>query len=481
MTAKPSRRTDEPAAALLLQLSTLAGYQQFGEYLRTKRKQFGMTQAEMGALLPTLTEQTYGYLERERRAPLVEELVPLFAALVELQDSLHLPPMQVLEAQTYFRLAKAVIERKQRKREVMTLAAWQDIERQIIALVSPDQHGGLRLVTLHAANVESLDSHRRKALRDLLHTDVSTLLEREAWVEEAMSLLQRTPPIKVSVVQGGMGAGKSHALALLAQRLAQQEELYLIPYKFEQSESMRPEDHLDVFLATLLADLTFQASDEAKQRPLEERIGQALKVLFAYEKPVVLLLDDAQQIFPDANSWSLGWHQFFSKWMSGPHTTKMFLMTRTWPGWDERQLSFMREDNMPDLSQDAAMQIWKRRGFDDVEDGLLRAVCEKCGTNPQIIEMLTFQYKRRSYVAALGEDAGMASAENTNTRNLRRLLASETLFSNLLDATTRRTLQQVFTNRFSGETRQLLELLAVSPLPFPFRLLLDQLDYFVRL
>lgn len=474
MTASPAPMPNDQPLPLL----SLAGYQKFGEYLRVKRQQLGLTQAEMGELFPTLSRQTYGYLERERRAPQAEELVPLFAALVELHADLHFPPMQAIEAQTFFRLGKAAIEHKQRKRQAVSKEQWAEIEQQLIAMTSIAQRGSLRLVASPISNVvESLDSRRQKALRDALNTDVSSLLERETWVQQAISLLDRTPHIKLGVYQGGMGAGKSHALALLTQQLATQQDLFLIPYSFQHSDTMTCDDQLDVFLATLYTDLTFQATDDSKQRTFEERIKHTLGALYAFEKPVVLLLDDAQEIFPSASEWSPSWHLFFSKFIAEPHTTTVYFMTRTWPGWDERKLSFLREEYLPDLSPEAGMQIWKRRGFDDVDDQLLRAICEKCGTNPQIIEMLTFQYRRRSYTMQLGKEAATSTQENTNTRNLKKLLTSDTLFSNYLDAPTRRTLQQVFSSRFSGETRQILEWLAVSPLALPFNLLFYQVDY----
>lgn len=464
-----------------LPLLSLAGYQRFGEYLRVKRQQLGLTQQEMGEMFPTLSRQTYGYLERERRAPQVEELVPLFAALVELHTDLHLPPMQAIEAQTFFRLSKAAIEHKQRKRQALSKEQWAEIEQQLIAMTSNAQRGSLRLIASHGSTtiVEAPDSRRRRALENALHTDISSLLERETWVQQVISLLNRTPHIKVSVYQGGMGAGKSHALALLIQQFAARGDLFLIPYTFEPSETMTCEDHLDVFLATLYADLTFQAIDDTKQRPIGERIKHTLAALYAFEKPVVLLLDDVQEIFPSASEWSPSWHQFFSAFITEPHKVSIYLMTRTWPGWDERKLSFLHEDYLPELSPEAGMQIWKRRGFDDVENRLLRAVCDKCGTNPQVIEMLTFQYRRRGYIVQFGKDAATSTQENTNTRNLKKLLASDTLFSNYLDATARRTLQQVFSNRFSGETRQVLEWLAVSPLALPFHILFDQVDFSV--
>jgi transcriptional regulator with XRE-family HTH domain len=482
MAVKPSHfasNRQQPASSPL-QLSSLAGYQRFGEYLRVKRQQFGLTQTEMSEQFPTLTGQTYGYLERERRAPQVDELVPLFTVLVELHSDMRLPPMQVIEAQTFFRLGKTIIEKKQRKRQRVTKEQWDAIEQQLIKMVDSPQGSSLRLVAESPTTLlvlESPDSRRRKALEEAMNTDVEALLEREEWVKKALSRSDRTLPLKISITQGGMGAGKSHALALLIRRLSEREDLFLIPYRFEHSETKTPDDHLDIFLATVYADLTLRATDEMKQHPLAQRIEQTLTVLRSFTQKVVFLLDDGQEMFPSANEWSAGWHQFFDMFIGESHKATMYLMTRTWPGWDKRKRFFLEEEDLPELTLEAGVLLWEHLGFDDVDKMLLRNVCRRCGTNPQIIEMLAFQYKRRSFSIALGKETSYSAQENPHTRSLKKLLANETLFSGYLDATSRRTLQQVFSNRLSGETMQILECLALSPLGVPFDLLVNRFDY----
>lgn len=481
MVVKLSQSSNEQTPSSPVQLSALAGYQRFGDYLRIKRRQFGLLQREMAERF-SLTAGMYGFLERERRAPQIDELVPMFAALVQLQNDKRLPPMQVIEAGTFFRLGKAIIEKKEKKRPNVTQQEWSEIEQQLINLVDHRQHNQIRLFVSGENDasstilLESPDSRRRKSLKEVLKTDLSHLLEREAWVKRMLTYSDRIPHIKVSVTQAGMGAGKSHTLALLIQRLAERDDLFLIPYQFKHSETMTSDDHLDEFLATLHADLTMRVTDETKQRPLAERIDQILVAVRAYDQKVMLLLDDAQEMFPSAVEWSASWHQFFEAFISEPHTATLYMMTRVWPGWDERKRSFLEEEDLPDLSVEAGIQLWKRQGFDDVDDDLLQKVCERCGQNPQGIEMLAFQYKRRGF-SINWKGSSRSTNENPHTTSLKKLLESETLFSGNLDETSRRTLQQVFSKRLSGEDLRLLECLALSPLGIPFDLLVDQFDY----
>lgn len=462
------------------QLSMLAGYQSFGAYLALKRKQFGLLQKEMAARF-SLSASSYGFLERGRRAPEVNELVPMFAAFVQLQNDKRLPPMQIIEAVTFFRLGRVSIENKQKKRPNVSQREWDEIEQQLINLVDSRQRSQIRLFSgEHNASsptvVESPDSRRRKALKDVLKTDLSHLLERETWVQRVLAYPDQTPQIKVSLTQAGMGAGKSHALALLTQQLAERDDLFLIPYQFKHSETMTADDHLDEFLATLHADLTMQVTDELKRRPLTERIDQVLVALRALDQKVILLLDDAHEMFPSASEWSASLHQFFAMFLSEPHTATLYMMTRVWPGWDERKRAFLAEEDLPDLSVAAGIQLWQWQGFDDVNDHLLRKVCERCGQNPQTIEMLAFQYKRRGF-SIDWKGSFQNTNENPHTTSLKKLLASDALFSGNLDDTSRQMLQQVFSNRLSGEDLKLLECLALSPLGVPFAILEKQFDF----
>src|SRR5579875_1929112 len=146
MVVKQSQSSKEQALFSPTQLSALAGYQRFGDYLRLKRNQLGLLQREMAECF-SLTPSMYGFLERERRAPQVDELVPMFAALVQLQNDKHLPPIQIIEAVTFFRLGRVAIEKKGKKRPNVTQQEWDEIEQQLINLVDHRQRLQLHLVS----------------------------------------------------------------------------------------------------------------------------------------------------------------------------------------------------------------------------------------------------------------------------------------------------------------------------------------------
>src|SRR5262249_49963908 len=141
--------------------------------------------------------------------------------------------------------------------------------------------------------------------------------------------------------------------------------------------------------------------------------------------------------------------------------------------------SFLDENILPELSIEAGIEYWKKLGFYDVEEDLLRKVCHQWGCNPHCIEMLAYQCGRRGAARDWGRRKGAPAKQDKNphTRSLETLLESETLFADNLDEPSRQALLSIFSNRLDGETIRLLECLAVSPLSLPFDLLASQFEY----
>lgn len=486
----PQSPHTHPAAPLVFRLSALSAYSTWGELLAGIRRHNNLTQHKIAkaseayfikAGVPMLKPRIYGDMERGRRAPYFRELEPLFRTFVEVYGV----EFSDLEITAYIHLAKERMAQKSKRIDRVDEEQWETLTETLFRVNNSKRSQKIHLVRDELVPArhpitEDPESRRLKAVEQALRTDTSHLLEREEWVTKMLTYPETTPQRKLVVVQGHMGTGKSHALALLVQRLAAQSQYYLIPYLLEAGSSKTPEDHLEVFLATIIPDLMQTTpSDEIKQRPLEERIDQvlaALKERSEQGQKVILLLDDAQVIFPSVMEWSPAWAQFLESIVREPHTTTLYMMTRTWPGWEDRRFAYIEETELPELSVASSVAMWRCSGFDDVPEDLLREVSHRCGYNPQLIEMLIAQCKKRSFTFAWSKEGSVASREkkSPNTQRLEDLLAQDTIFDPRMDVKARAVLQHSLTSRLSHQAVQMLACLALSPLGLPFTLLVEE-------
>lgn len=477
----------------VFRLSTLQSYSTWGELLTGIRKHNDLTQHQIATEskpyfiktgLPILKPRIYGDMERGRRAPYFGELEPLFRTFVEACGV----GFSDLEISAYVHLAKERIAQKSKRKDRVNDAQWEELTETLFLINNSKRGQKIHLLKDEPAPTsyipgEEPNSRRLKAVERAINTDTSHLLEREKWLAKMLAYLKVIPQAKLVVVQGHMGIGKSHASALLIQHLVKEPEYYLIPYLFEAGSSKTPEDHLEVFLATLTADLMQTApTDDVRQKSLEERIDlviSALKKRDGQGQKVIVLLDDAQAIFPSALAWSPAWTQFFETLVREPHTSTFYMMTRTWPGWQSRRLSYVEELELPELTAEASISIWQRKGFDNVPEDLLREVSRRCGYNPQLIEMAISQCQRRSWSFTWSKSGSVSSRtqKNSNAQRLEDLLAQDTIFDTRIDVKAQTILQHSIASRLSHQATQMLECLTLSPLGLPFTLLMEE---FVR-
>ena len=469
----------------IIHLSNLSGYRTFGTMLALIRARNGLSQLQIAeASKPylrsrrmSIDRRMYGRLENDERFPAFAELEPLYRTFVEV----FLVTFSEVERELYVQLAQKRLAQKRKKREYITPDQWDRLA-ETLAQVDHRKRGNIRLVERvetdqveTARDGESPASRRLKAIDEALRTDTSHLLEREHWVKEMLSYLKITPQKKLVVIQGAMGAGKSHAMALLTQQLAQQSDLYLLPYRFQGDTT--PDDQLAIFLATVLSDLLLIEPDE-KQRSFEERIDQVLAALRERGErgqKIVLLLDDAQAIFPSALEWSVNWERFFQSFIREPHAATIYLATRVWPGWMDRRQTYVEETDLPELSPEAGVVMWQRFGFSDVPEAVLRRTSARCGGNPQLIELRASHLQRRSFAFAWGKGGQVRSRSTTtkteNTARLEAFLEQDSIFDPKSDIEARKVLQQVISSRLSHQASRMLECLACSPLGLPSTLL----------
>src|SRR5579875_82388 len=264
---------------------TLVHINNFGAFLRYLREREHMTQRELVDTFPyffeeyklaPLTPDMYRKMEKGRRAPQYEELLPLYAALIG--NDFKISPQ---ERSTYVRLARLKLEGLQRrKQKPRSTSEWRLLEIQLAQL---DQD------TKSVQHI--LDSGKQateKRARQKSTLDTSHIVGRESWLARMISYLD-TMDKKLVVIQGMMGVGKTSGLRLLLHQLLDREECWPILYSFSTTADTTPTDHLDMLLATTLAELHVPEPETGKTPPLARRIERFIKYLVATEQRVILL------------------------------------------------------------------------------------------------------------------------------------------------------------------------------------------------
>ncbi len=459
----------------------------FGAFLRYLREREQLQQQEISVTfaeifqtyhVPLLTADMYRKLERGKRAPQFEELLPLYVSLAAGNGMLLSPE----ERRTFVRLARLKIEALQRRRPPLRPdSEWRLLEVQLAQF---DQETLLEGDTKDSERAK----HRRVQARNTHRLDTSYIVGREAWRTKMLSYLEGTTALrKLVVIQGMMGAGKTSSLKLLLQSLLEQEEYWPIFYTFSPASDMTPDDHLDSFLATILAEVNAAEPEASKAPPLTERIEQVLTQLTEEEQRIILLVDDAQVILDEHGLLTENWRQFLTAFLQHQHRALIYLAAREWPLWTGRARAFVADGDemmIPPLDPIAGAELWRRLGFTDVAEGLLQQATERCGGNALMIELRAASLQRPRFSLSWRkrtEPAPSLEKKSEHQHLIERLLAEPHVFG-AADVEARQLLQQVISGRLSSDAVQLLEVLSASPLALPFPLLADlnqQVEYAV--
>lgn len=441
----------------------------FGAFLRYLREREQVPQSELAESFPyffeeyrqpPLTPDMYRKMEKGKRAPQYEELLPLYAALVG--NDFTISPQ---ERSAFVRLARLKVEGLQRKRpKVRAEGEWRLLEIQLAQLDQDTQ-------SVQAIEAGEQATKKRQHKRSLL--DTSHIVGREPWLDTMLSHLE-TRLKKLVVIQGIMGVGKSSGLKLLLQNLLEREECWPILYSFPTGPDITPTDHLDTFLATILAEVQVAEPEASKTPSLTKRIEQVVMHLTGTALRVILLIDDAQVILDEHGQLLQEWQQFFTTYLRSNHQAIIYLATREWPLWTGRERSYVVDGDeaiLPPLDQQSGTQIWQRLGFTDVPEHLLQEATTRCGGNALMIELRAANLQRPRF--SFGWQRKILQEKKSEHQQLIEQLLTDTHVFGTADVEARQLLQQVIGRRLSHDALQILEALAATPVALPFPLLLE--------
>jgi hypothetical protein len=442
----------------------------FGAHLEYVRNRRGHSRQEVGDALPEYFKEynitfptsnprdMYYKTEKGVRATQFEELIPLYAALIGcgIRQSAQ-------ERHTFVRLARLKLETLPRKRpKLRPDSEWEWLEAEL-------------------AKIDHQKSPAQSAFDALLSEnafDIGHVVGRETWLKTALSYLHTTPPKKLIIIQAMMGMGKTTCLKLLLHALSEQDRYQPILHLFSDQEDMTSEDHLDNFLATVLAKREV-IIPESKVPNREEQIKLLLSDLHKSKERVVLLLDDTQIILDERGQLPSAWQQFFTEFLQRPHQAVIYLATRQWSMWPGRDPIYIVDGDkalLSPLSPEAGIEIWERFGFGDVDAELLKRATERFGGNPRMIELRATNIHRRKLPFSWESSETAPSLafrfqqKSEHQELIEQLLEDPQIFG-AADVEVRQLLEHVVSQHISSDALPILEVLAVSPLALPFPLL----------
>lgn len=444
----------------------------FGAYLRFLRERARLPKGDLVSAFPDffaehgvsafeLTADMYRKLEKGVRAPQFEELLPLLATFI---SACRMGPQDI---QTCVRLARLKISSLQRRKpKERPESEWRMLEIQLKQLYAEENRGG---------SSEPIRALERPVARPRISFDTSHLQGRDAWLDDMMAYLDTQK--KIVTITGMMGVGKTSGLKLLLQRLLEYERIYPIFYSFSFSPDIRPVDHLHAFLASLLTELHDADPEASKTQPLQSQIKQVFDRLASFGQRVVILVDDGQVVLDSEGQFSAEWRAFLQAFVSSAHQSLLYWAAREWPMWSGRDLSLIVEGEvslLPPLSAEACVEVWKRFGLADVPDDLLVQASARLGFNPFLIELRagSLTRPRVAFSWRQNTETSVRSGKGTHQQLIEALLADSQIFD-IHDVDVRKQLRQLLTRRLTQDALQLLEILAASPIPLPFPLLVE--------
>jgi transcriptional regulator with XRE-family HTH domain/tetratricopeptide (TPR) repeat protein len=428
---------------------------QFGALLKTLRHRYGLKQLDILAQLSGWTQTTYSRLESGELAPAFDQLPALYSALY--QAGIELTPY---DRRQFVTLARERIEAKRSRQEHRTEREWDEL-RLTLARAEPKTEKQEDRVSLLKPSSSST------FLRETRH-----LIGREDWLRSVLALLDDALPKKLVMLQGPVGIGKSSELHRLASHLLSIEvpRTRIILCDLPATEhNVEPESALDIFLATILAEVGPPGS-VMPIASLSMRITFALEALKQTSQPTLLLLDNAEHLLDTRGRLAPCWEQFLVQFLHSQHRATLFMATKEWHGWPGRDGQFIAEITVPLLMLQDSVALLQRLGLESIPIEYLQAISERVAGIPLCLE----------WVARLAQnpweldewwdlssklERDEQNRPNTITQRIIQLLEEPTLLGEHLATHLTPLLQSILDNHLSKEALHVLEHLSVVTVP----------------
>jgi tetratricopeptide (TPR) repeat protein/transcriptional regulator with XRE-family HTH domain len=423
-----------------------------GAFLKMLRDRYGIAQSEVLEHLPGWQQSAYSKVEKDTRSPVFEQLLPIYRALAQAGVQ-----MTMQDRQQFVYLARRKIESMKTRHERKSDADWE----------------GLRLAL---ASIDRLPE--TTAPRPLVPASRSTLLPkretghlvgREAWLDALTGAIKGEPLMKVIIVQGPPGSGKTSELYRIAERFLQCTPRYHVvlcePPPIDQ-EVIGPDIALELLLEDIL-DVVGSPLASLPPSGLHARVKYVLECLAKADRPVLLLFDHAEQSLNEQGDLAPAWKQFLSRFVHTRLDASMVLASREWPAWITLETQRVLHAIIPPLSKPEGRQVLQRLGLQEVPERQLDTVVEAVSGIPLCLEWvarLVLEPLLQDGWAALEEENEIVSSEQASIQSLAHLLEDASLFGGPVAVRVTSLLERVI-KHLSPEASLALQDLAISPIP----------------
>jgi tetratricopeptide (TPR) repeat protein/DNA-binding SARP family transcriptional activator len=307
-----------------------------------------------------------------------------------------------------------------------------------------------------------------------LHSETRHLIGREAWHSHILQMVQASLPKKLIVLHGPIGIGKSSELKRLAELLRHQDQdsiHVLAPLLFEVEQHSDPDAALDAFVGMVLHECTPAPFPAAASRLV--LMNLALSALQQSQKPLVILLDNAECLLTGQGQLAPCWQTFLMRYLKSQHQVTLILATKEWQDWSGRENSWLAEIPVPPLSPAESVSVLQRLGLQEVSVELLEAVGTYLGGIPLLLEWTAklvtnahlFTYWQTVYGSKTGRWQATQTPADTTSQRLQHLLASPSGLNLHLANKLSPMLQCLLEKHLSTAARLVLNRLAVATLP----------------
>ncbi|HYU73347.1 MAG TPA: tetratricopeptide repeat protein [Ktedonobacteraceae bacterium] len=427
-----------------------------GALLKWLRDRHGLAQALVVAHLPgTIDQQRYSSFELNKRSPTFDELSVIYEALRDAGVRLSLRDRNL-----FLDLARQQLETKRTHKVRKSPQEWDDLRGELAAIDRlPDAPSSLAQVS----------TTRGTPLPSRM--EVSHLVGREDWLVSLYEVITGQPPIKWLILQGPPGIGKTSELHRIANYFQQRIPRYYVVL-CQLPEREQEAIGADVALEVLLSDILESIGPANAPMPaanLQARMKYVLDCVARSDRPVLLLLDNAEHLLDGQGHLVPAWRQFYEKFVHARHHASLVLATKEWPIQITVEAQWARQSMVPALSQDEGIVLLQRLGLHDLSEEQLGHVVEVVGGIPVCLEWVTKLMREpllQGDWSAFEEEEENAAVllEKAKAGRLVHLLEDASLFSGPVATRVTPLLDRVM-KRLSTEALTALRELALAPVP----------------